>query len=89
MALTNRLDGFSPELETRFAVRKIEACIRSDFLIVVRGVLVRLETVSQDIAAQIAKMPDGKPGISGMRAGVARMIPQLGEEKAIRLLSGF
>ncbi len=60
VAATNRLGGLSPELKSRFAVRKIAAYSRSDFLTVVKGVLVRRENVAPDIAGQIADMLDDR-----------------------------
>ncbi len=88
VAATNRLDVLSPELKSRFAVRKIEAYSRSDFLTVVKGVLVRRENVAPDIAEQIASKLDGKTQDVRDAVRVARLAPQLGVEKAVRLLLG-
>lgn len=88
VAATNRLDGLSPELRSRFAVRKIQAYSRTDFLTVVRGVLVRRENVAPDIARQIADMLDGKTQDVRDAVRVARLAPQLGVERAIELLMG-
>jgi Holliday junction DNA helicase RuvB len=86
IAATNRLDGLSPELKSRFAVRKIKAYSRSDFLTVVKGVLVRRENMAPDIAEQIAARIDGKTQDVRDAVRVARLVPQLGVEKAIELL---
>jgi len=88
VAATNRLDVLSPELKSRFAVRKIEAYSRSDFLTVVKGVLVRRENVAPGIAEQIASKLDGKTQDVRDAVRVARLAPQLGVEKAVRLLLG-
>ena len=88
VAATNRLDVLSPELKSRFAVRKIEAYSRSDFLTVVKGVLVRKENVTLEIAEEIAGKLDGKTQDVRDAARVARLAPQLGVEKAVRLLLG-
>jgi len=45
VSATNRIEVLSPELRSRFAVRKLSAYSRSDYLDVVRGVLVRREKV--------------------------------------------
>lgn len=89
VAVTNRLDGLSPELKSRFAVRKIEAYSRSDFLTVVKGVLVRRENMAPDIAEQIAGKLDGMTQDVRDAVRVARLTPQLGVEKAVRLLLGI
>jgi Holliday junction DNA helicase RuvB len=86
VAATNRLDVLSPELKSRFAVRKIEAYSRSDFLTVVKGVLVRRENVAPDIAEQIANRLDGRTQDVRDAVRVARLAPQLGVERAARLL---
>jgi len=88
VAACNRLDQLSPELKSRFAVRKIEAYSRSDFLTVVKGVLARRENVLSDIAAEIADRLDGRTQDVRDAVRVARLAPQLGVEKAVRLLLG-
>jgi len=88
IAATNRITGLSPELLSRFAVRKIEAYSRSDFLTVVKGVLVRRENVALELAEQIANKLDGRTQDVRDAVRVARLSPQLGVEKATRLLMG-
>lgn len=86
VAATNRIHGLSPELLSRFAVRKIGAYRRSDFLTVVKGVLVRREGLSAEVAEEIATRLDGRTQDVRDAIRVARLAPQLGTEKAIKLL---
>ena len=86
VAACNRLDQLSPELKSRFAVRKIEAYSRSDFMTVVKGVLVRRENVIPEIAEEIASKLDGKTQDVRDAVRVARLAPQLGVERAVYLL---
>jgi len=86
VAACNRLHGLSPELLSRFAVRKIEAYSRSDYLTVVKGVLVRREGIADATAEEIAHRLDGRTQDVRDAIRVARLAPQLGVEKAIRLL---
>ena len=86
VAATNRLSGLSPELLSRFAVRKIEAYNRSDFLTVVKGVLARREGAPPELAEEIAKRLDGRTQDVRDAVRVARLAPQLGVEKAVKLL---
>ena len=86
IAATNKLYGLSPELLSRFAVRKIEAYSRADYQKVVKGVLARRESVSAELAEEIARRLDGKSQDVRDAIRVARLTPQLGLEKAIDLL---
>ena len=86
VAACNRLLGLSPELISRFAVRKIEAYSRSDYLTVVKGVLVRREDVKPELAEEIARRLDGRTQDVRDAVRVARLAPQLGVEKAVKLL---
>lgn len=86
VAATNRLYGLSPELLSRFAVRKIAPYSRGDFLTVVKGVLVRREGTSQDLAGEIAQKLDGRSQDVRDAVRVARLAPTLGVERAIQLL---
>ena len=88
VAATNRLSGLSPELLSRFAVRKIEAYNRSDFLTVVKGVLVRCEDADPELAEEIANKLDGRTQDVRDAVRVARLAPQLDVDKAVRLLIG-
>jgi Holliday junction DNA helicase RuvB len=86
VAATNRVYGLSPELLSRFAVRKIEAYNRSDYLTVVKGVLVRRENVPQEMAEEIARRLDGRTQDVRDAVRVARLAPQVGVDKATKLL---
>jgi len=88
VAATNRLYGLSPELLSRFAVRKIEAYSRADYQKVVKGVLVRRESVEPELAQEIAQRLDGRSQDVRDSVRVARLAPQLGVEKAMKLLLG-
>jgi Holliday junction DNA helicase RuvB len=88
VAATNRVDGLSPELKSRFAIRKISAYSRVDYITVVKGVLVRREGVSTELAEEIARRLDGMSQDVRDAVRVARLAPQLGVEKAVRLLFG-
>jgi len=88
VAATNRLHGLSPELLSRFAVRKMKPYSRDDYLAVVKGVLVRHEGVSADQAEEIARRLDGRSQDVRDAIRAARLIPQLGVDKAIKLLLG-
>jgi Holliday junction DNA helicase RuvB len=86
VAACNRLYGLSPELLSRFAVRKIQAYSRSDFLTVVKGVLVRREGLADTTAEEIASSLDGRTQDVRDAVRVARLTPQLGVQKAIELI---
>ncbi|GAI80397.1 unnamed protein product, partial [marine sediment metagenome] len=88
VAATNRLYGLSPELLSRFAVRRIEAYSRADYQTVVRGVLAHRENVEPELAEEIAQRLDGRSQDVRDSVRVARLAPQLGVEKAIKLLLG-
>jgi len=86
MAATNRLDMLSPELRSRFAIRKLYRYSRSDYLSVVRGVLVRREKTSPEMAEEIAARLDGRSQDVRDAVRVARLAPTLGVERAVSLL---
>jgi len=88
VAACNRLHGLSPELLSRFAVRKIQAYNRSDYLTVVEGVLSRREGLDLEVAAEVAHRLDGVSQDVRDAIRVARLAPQLGIDKAIKLLIG-
>ncbi|MDD5537798.1 MAG: AAA family ATPase [Candidatus Omnitrophica bacterium] len=88
IAATNRIDMFSPELRSRFAVRRLNPYNREEYLTVVKGVLVRRENTSQDLAEEIAQRLDGKSQDVRDSIRVARLAPQLGVQKAVKLLLG-
>ena len=88
VAATNRLDGLSPELRSRFAIRRLEPYSRTHFLTVVQGVLVRREGLSPEAAQDIARRLEGRAQDVRDAIRVARLSPQLGVERAIELLVG-
>jgi len=86
VAASNRLNILSPELKSRFAIRKLAAYSRSEYLTVVRGVLVQRENVPADTAEEITRKLDGLSQDVRDAIRVARLVPQLGVAKAIKLL---
>ncbi len=88
VAATNRLDVLSPELRSRFAIRRLNPYGRDEYLTVVKGVLVRRENVSVEMAEEVAKRLDGRSQDVRDAIRAARLAPQLGVEKAIKLLLG-
>ena len=88
VAATNRLYGLSPELKSRFALRELEPYSRSDYLTVVKGVLMHREDVEPSLAEEIAQRLDGRSQDVRDAIRVARLTPILGVEKAIKLLLG-
>ena len=88
IAASNRLEKLSPELRSRFAIRQLNPYSRSEFLVVVRGVLVRKENLAEELAAEIARRLDGRSQDVRDAIRVARLAPQVGVEKAMELLLG-
>jgi len=88
IAASNRLHMLSPELRSRFAIRQMNPYRRPEYLTVVRGVLVRRENLNQELAEEIARRLDGLSQDVRDAIRVARLAPQLGVEKAIKLLLG-
>ena len=88
VAASNRLDKLSPELRSRFAIRCLAPYSRSDFLEVVKGVLVKHEGISSELAGKIAWLLDGRTQDVRDAVRVTRLAPGLGVEKAVELLLG-
>ena len=88
IAASNRMEKLSPELRSRFAIRKLNPYSRSEFLTVVKGVLVRKESLSGELADEIAKKLDGRSQDVRDAIRIARLAPHVGVEKAIKLLLG-
>ena len=86
VAATNRLDSLSPELKSRFAIRQMNPYRRLEYLTVVRGVLVRRENLDRELADEIAHRLDGLSQDVRDAVRVARLAPQVGVDKAIKLL---
>lgn len=88
VAASNRYYKLSPELLSRFALCKIEPYSRSDYLTVVKGVLIHREGVPEEMAQEIGERLDGRSQDVREAVRVARLAPSLGVEKAVRLLLG-
>ncbi len=88
VAATNRLEMLSPELRSRFAIRRLNPYSRDEYLTVVRGVLVRRENTTTELAEAIARKLDGRSQDVRDSIRAARLAPQLGVEKAVKLLLG-
>ena len=88
VAASNRFSMLSPELRSRFAIRMLTAYSRGDYLIVVRGVLSRREGLPQELANEVARRLDGVSQDVRDAIRVARLAPQLGIDRAIKLLIG-
>ena len=88
VAATNRLETLSPELRSRFAIRRLNPYARDEYLTVVKGVLMRREGVADATAEEIARRLDGRTQDVRDSIRVARLTPQLGVEKAVKLLLG-
>ena len=88
VAASNRLSMLSPELRSRFAIQKLTAYNRRDYLTVVKGVLVTRENLDEELAGEVARRLDGLSQDVRDAVRVARLAPQLGIDKAIKLLLG-
>jgi Holliday junction DNA helicase RuvB len=88
IAASNRLDKLSPELRSRFAIRRLNPYSRSEFLTVVQGVLIRKENLPEETAEEIARALDGLSQDVRDAIRVARLAPQVDVKKAIQLLLG-
>jgi Holliday junction DNA helicase RuvB len=86
VAATNVESRLSPELRSRFAIRRLSAYSRGDFLTVVRGVLVRREGTSEEVAREIAQALDRRTQDVRDAVRVARLASTLGVNKAVELL---
>ena len=88
IAATNVVSRLSPELRSRFAIRRLSAYARDEFRTVVKGVLVRREGIEPSVADEIAQRLDGRSQDVRDAVRVARLVPRLGVERAIALLMG-
>jgi len=86
VAATNRAHSLSPELRSRFAVRELHPYSRDEYLAVVKGVLVRRENTSPELADEVARRLDGRTQDVRDAVRVARLAPSLGVERAVALL---
>ncbi|MEL7562570.1 AAA family ATPase [Dehalogenimonas sp. 4OHTPN] len=88
VAASNRCEKLSSELRSRFAVRNLNPYGRAEYLTVVKGVLVRSEGLSPELASEVANRLDGLTQNVRDAIRVARLAPQLGVDKAVKLLLG-
>lgn len=88
VAATNVDSRLSPELRSRFAIRRLSVYNREEFRTVVKGVLVRRESVESAVAEEIAQRLDGRSQDVRDAVRTARLAPQLGVDRAIKLLLG-
>jgi len=86
VAATNQVAKLSPELKSRFAMRKLKPYDTAQYRAVVKGVLVRREDVNPKLAEEITQKLEGKSQDVRDAVGVARLSPHLAIEKTIRLL---
>ncbi len=88
VAASNLLDKLSPELKSRFAIRKLKAYSRSEYLTVVKRVLVIRENLDEKMADEVARSLDGLTIDVREAVRVARVVPQVGIKRAIKLIIG-
>lgn len=86
IAATNQVVKLSPELKSRFAIRKLKPYEAAEYRTVVKGVLVRREEICPELAEEIAQKLEGKSQDVRDAVRVARLSCQLGVDKAIHLL---
>jgi len=86
VAATNQVAKLSPELKSRFAIRKLKSYDAAQYRTVVKGVLVRREDVYPELAEEIAQKLDEKTQDVRDAVRVARLSPQLSIDKTIHLL---
>jgi len=86
IAATNIEGKLSPELRSRFAIKRLGTYSRQDFRTVVEGVLVRREGIAPAAAEEIAELLDGRSQDVRDAVRVARLTPGLGVKRAIDLL---
>jgi Holliday junction DNA helicase RuvB len=86
IAATNQVVKLSPELKSRFAIRNLKSYDAAEYRTVVKGVLIRREEVNPELAEEIAEKLEGKSQDVRDAVRITRLSPQLGADKAIRLL---
>ena len=86
VAATNIESRLSPELRSRFAIRRLGIYSWEEFRRVVKGVLVRRENVELSVAEEIAQRLDGRSQDVRDAVRTARLAPTLGVTRAIELL---
>lgn len=86
VAATNIEGKLSPELRSRFAIRRLRSYSRDEFRRVVTEVLARRENIDPATAEKIAERLDGRTQDVRDAVRVARLTPTLGINRAIELL---
>lgn len=86
VAATNIESRLSPELRSRFAIRRLGIYGREEFRRVVKGVLIRREDIQPLVAEEIAHRLDGRSQDVRDAVRTARLAPSLGVARAIELL---
>ncbi len=85
VAATDQVTKLSPELKSRFSVRKLKPYNAVGYRTVVKGVLVRREGANPELAEEIAQKLEGKSQDVRDAVRVVRLSPHLGIDKAIGL----
>ena len=86
IAATNQVVKLSPELKSRFAIRKLKPYDAAEYRTVVKEVLIRREEMNPDLAEDIAQNLEGRNQDVRDAIRVARLSHHLGVDNAIRLL---
>lgn len=86
VAATNIESRLSPELRSRFAIRRLSVYSPLEYIRVVKGVLVHREGVAMEIAEEIAQRLNGRSQDVRDAVRVARLVSSLGVNRAIELL---
>ena len=86
VAATNVDSRLSPELRSRFAIRRLSVYNREEFRTVVKGVLVHREGLELETAEEIAQAVNGRSQDVRDAVRIARLAPSLGVKRAVELL---
>jgi len=86
VAATNVESRLSPELRSRFAIRRLSPYSRGEYQSVVKGVLIRREGIEPRMAEEIAQSLDGRSQDVRDAVRVARLSPGLGVKRTVELL---
>lgn len=86
IAATNRVTKLSPELQSRFAIKRLKPYDAQQYRKVVEDILLRREVVNAAVAEEIAEKLQGKTQDVRDAVRVARLSSHLGVDEAIRLL---
>jgi Holliday junction DNA helicase RuvB len=83
VAASNHLSNLSPELKSRFAICRLRTYSRSDYLKVVRGVLINRENTTPELAERIASLLDGRSQDVRDAIKAARLAPNMDVAAAV------